>query len=91
MKALGYATAFVLSPLVFGFTLSVLWGWFMVPLGVRAITLAHAYGLLTLATVLRPSSLSKEQRDKPVGERFAEIVSLCLVALLFGYIASRFM
>jgi len=81
--------AFVLA-LFTGFTISVLWGWFIVPLGVAQIGFAHAYGISLVSSVLlstRGVDVSGEN-----GWRTAAIgILINLIALLFGWVAVGFM
>ncbi len=50
---------FPLYVLFYGFVLTQMWAWFMVPLGVRAITLSAALGLSAMIHVTRPVVDSK--------------------------------
>lgn len=43
-----------------GFVLSVLWGYFIVPIGAAPIATAHAAGLLALVHFLRPHERSDD-------------------------------
>ena len=45
--------AFPFAVVIYGLLLKVLWGWFIVPLGVQAIGVAHALGLVLLFGFLR--------------------------------------
>ncbi len=71
-----------------GFVLSILWGWFLVPLGVPAIGTAHAIGI---AVVMGMFHRNNAKRDD---EGFAYIgLALIgpLLALGVGYTAKGFM
>jgi len=64
-NALGCVLILIMIPisiLLKGFVLSKLWFWFMVPLGVVPISLAHAYGLAILI------ALFTHQSQKPAEE-----------------------
>lgn len=75
-----------------GLTLSVLWGWFVVPLfGVPALSVAQAYGL---GLVVRAASGLKDPDSKDKGGfglAIARMVLLppfiCGLFLLFGWVA----
>lgn len=41
-----------ISVVINGLLLKVLWGWFVVPLGIQAIGIAHALGLATVCHLL---------------------------------------
>jgi hypothetical protein len=47
-----------------GFAASVLWGWFVVPLGVPEVSMLHAVGLMLALRALAGFS-GKPQPDKP--------------------------
>ena len=70
--------------------LATLWAWFVVPLGVAKIGLAHAYGLSSINTVL----LSTRGLYAPEDKRKEAIVAgllMPILALFFGWIALGFM
>ena len=73
-----------------GFTVSVLWGWFIVPLGMAQIGFAHAYGISLLGSVLmstRGLNINGEG-----GWKTAVVgILINLLALLFGWVAVGFM
>ena len=71
MKILAYAVAGLVAlslavacALWGGFAASVLWGWFVVPLGVPEVSMLHAVGL-TLALRALAGFSGKPQPDKP--------------------------
>ncbi len=77
--------------LAFGFVLSYLWGWFVVPLGVPSIGMMHAYGIsLVMSMVSFKPSIHKDDKEvdksKVVGLMFAPWFALGL-----GYIISLLM
>lgn len=85
--------AFVLA-LFTGFTVSVLWGWFIVPLGVAQIGFAHAYGISLLGSVLmstRGLNTNGEGGWVTVATGVAAGLVINLLALLLGWIAVGFM
>lgn len=71
--------------------LSVLWGWFVVPLGVNALTVAHAFGISVVAQVLVRRQTDESENKKDFAEKVIEAPLFPLLALLFGYIAVGFM
>lgn len=75
---------------VLGFTLSTLWRWFMVPLGVPAIGMAHAYGLLLLVMMFRPKKHTKSTATEGLKD-FGYVLFLSAYALAVGYIVTLFM
>ena len=73
----------------FGYALHILWGWFLVPLGVPPISIAHAVGLGAIASIMRSPG-----RPTPKGERTEALFYLAfapLFALFVGYCAKQFM
>jgi len=46
------------------YVMRALWTWFVVPLGVPAIGMAHAYGINVLVSILTPKSYRKRD-DRP--------------------------
>lgn len=82
---------FVLA-LFTGFSVSVLWGWFIVPLGVAQIGLAHAYGISLLGSALMSTrGLNTAGGGTSGWTRTATGILINLVALLFGWVAVGFM
>ena len=75
-----------------GFTLSVLWGWFVVPaFGLSALSVAQAYGI---ALVVRAAHGLKDAESKEKGSAGVVITKLfvlppfiCGLFLLFGWVA----
>jgi hypothetical protein len=73
------------------FALKVLWGWFLVPLGLPAIGMAHAVGLALIATLLThqaPSNMTSDERQSQV---IGWGLATPAVALIVGWIAKGFM
>lgn len=87
------------SVIVRGYTLSVLWGWFVVPLfGLPALNIPLAFGLVLVATTLHPVANSQPKFKQSLLEpedgwdRFGRVVGLTfwpLAALPFGWIILR--
>ncbi len=71
--------------------LTILWGWFIVPLGVKSLSIAHAYGFTLVTGLILSNRGVKENKDKEDWTS-SIIVWLLLpaVALLFGWIAVGF-
>ena len=75
-----------------GFTLSVLWGWFVVPLfGLPALSIAQAFGL---ALVVRSANGISSQSEKSKDDLSTAIMKLFFLPLLlsglillFGWVA----
>lgn len=76
------------------YVLSILWTWFVVPLGVKAISIAHAYGLTLVVSGLM-SSRGLELNSTKDKSSYANSLAFSIIApavlLLFGYVAVGFM
>ncbi len=52
------------------FVLSIVWGWFVVPLGAPAIGVLHAYGLMLMLSLVTFSLVRHKQMEEiPTSER----------------------
>lgn len=69
-----------------GALFSVLWGWFVVPLGVKDIGVAHGIGLLIMLSSLRISADNKNkdatELATSVGGAFIALLILMLIAFV---------
>jgi hypothetical protein len=63
--------------------LMCLWGWFIVPLGVRSITVPWAFGLALVSAVLTHQDVDHD--DDKAGSGFAMAVARPAVAWLLGW------
>jgi len=86
--------ATIASALVDGWAISLLWGWFLVPLGVPPITLVHAIGISTFLSLVGPHNSSSKNKDGSwkvvIGTLLASFL-VPLFAVLIGWIVARFM
>ena len=69
----------------FSFVVPTLWGWFMVPLGVGAITPSHAFGLLMLKATLWQKEWTKDTREDE--ERLTDLAGRTLFLWMAWVIA----
>ena len=74
-----------------GFVLHRLWAWFVVPLGVPAIGIAHAVGLAMLVGFLKMSQhdFDQESDDEPLARLIGQSIGYVVVygfVLLAGYL-----
>lgn len=88
VAGLGIVAVMIVLALFGAFTISTLWGWFVVPLGVKSVTMAHAYGLSTMVTVFMGM---RGLQGSNSGEVLAGGIILNILALIFGGIAVQFM
>jgi hypothetical protein len=90
LKFFGVMGLLALAATFNGWVLSILWGWFFVPiLGLPALGVAQAIGISTVV-----GYLTHQHRKTPEGEEaeaFAYIAAQPLFALLIGYIVKSFM
>jgi len=68
-----------------GLLLHLMWGWFMVPLGLPEITVVHALGIAVVVSLLtRQQNMAKEQKD--FGEFLIAWIFGCVITLIVGAI-----
>lgn len=48
----------------FAFAASILWGWFLVPLGLPAIGIAHMWGVTLTLSIIRPRPIFTRKDDR---------------------------
>ena len=72
-----------------GWVLSVLWGWFFIPLGFMKIGIAHAIGLACIVSFLI-NKVGLKKEDISLLNAVVQIISVSLASLLIGYIAHLF-
>lgn len=92
--------ACIVGVVLAGFVGATLWGWFLVPLGLPAITIAHAIGIDALVTFwVGPNPiLFMEDFVKPVkslqdrtAAAIGRVLGVPLGILLLGWIATLFL
>lgn len=89
---LGILTAGLLFAVYNAWVLSILWAWFVVPLGVKAIGIAHAYGITQLVSLFLSNRGLKENKSKEDWVSTITIwITIPAIALFFGWIAVGFM
>jgi hypothetical protein len=87
VAGIGMVTVMIVLALFGAFTISTLWAWFVVPLGVKAVTTAHAYGLSVIVSVFMGSrGLGGDSSTVLI-----QGVLINIFALIFGGIAVNFM
>ena len=89
IAGLGIVAVMVVLTLFSAFTVSTLWGWFIVPFGVQSIGMAHAYGLSIFATLLQGTRGLNSGTDS--GTLLVQGLVLNILSLAFGGIAVQFM
>lgn len=95
INALLYIVLSLLSILLTGFTISVLWGWFVVPLGVTPIGMANAFGLSVMIMFFKIRGRKDFVKDvlveKSETRKWIEHFATPITALLFGWLTTLFM
>ncbi|WP_343177070.1 hypothetical protein [Pseudomonas sp. 4810-S13] len=78
--ALGVVVAFALNIFWGGYVAATLWGWFVVPLGVMAITYWHAVGLTcVVAAFARVKNDDSIKEPESLGEGVAKSVFMAVI------------
>jgi hypothetical protein len=75
-----------LAIVIEGLVLSCLWDWFMMPLGLPAISVAHAVGIAALSGVLTSQYIPKAQEDD-AGKRLLYCFGSPLMLFVVGWFA----
>jgi hypothetical protein len=71
--------------------LSILWSWFIVPLGVAQIGVAHTYGIFLMLVFFSHLHDGDEMDRKAARKQLLRMVLQPFVALLCGWVAHRVM
>lgn len=82
-----------LSVIINGYVLSILWVWFLVPLGLPAISIAHSIGIAMVSSWLTyQHQTSKQEGKEKALENLAIIFVVRPLAVLgVGYLVKQFM
>ena len=95
INALLHIVLSLLSILLTGFTISVLWGWFVVPLGVTAIGMANAFGLSVMIMFFkirgRKEFVKSVLIEKSELRKWTEHLVTPVIALTIGWLTTLFM
>lgn len=88
----GIVSVVVVTTLLNGYALSVLWGWFVVPaFGVPALSVPAAIGLaMVVGMMAKQIEINDDDKDQ-AGKRLAAIFLKPLLALLLGWIVKQWM
>lgn len=81
------------SVIINGYVLSILWAWFLVSLGLPALSVAHAIGVgmcVTWLTYTHKTS-TEEDKSKALEGLFTVMILRPLIFLGIGYIVKQFM
>lgn len=93
--AVGFVALVALSAVLNGWALAILWGWFMVPFGLPALSIPTAIGVALVVSFLTHQTDHYEDKTKTGGERFATSVVAAFIkapiALTIGWIVKQFL
>ena len=85
----------IISPIVCGFVILKLWGWFVVPtFDLEPLRLVEAIGLMFLINYIRTKrekEVKKEKFWKELTISIGFIIGMSAIALLSGWLVSLFM
>ncbi len=85
----------IASMIVSGFMVTILWGWFIAPVfNVIVINIPQAIGLLLILNILKMKSKDLDRPEKEIEvlvDDFLNILILCIVSLLSGWIVQLFL
>lgn len=92
----GVVILMVFSAICNGYALSILWGWFVVPVfGLPQLTVVSAIGIAMIVSYLTREIDGEKNKDKGFGAKMLEGTIVAVLkpsfALLFGYIVHSFM
>lgn len=93
----GVTGLLVLTTILRGYVLSIMWGWFMVPtLGLPKLSIVQAIGIAAVISFLTyqdNSGTVKKQRSASEAFTEALVIAACypLVVLLFGWVVHLYM
>lgn len=93
----GIAVILAISTILSGWVLTLLWAWFVVPLGIAQIGIAHGIGICATGRLIIGGVPSRSDKDKPtdpierLGHSIIVLIGFPLFALLIGWLAQMFM
>jgi hypothetical protein len=97
LAIIGFMVLFIVSPIWYGYVLSILWGWFILPaFHTPQISIPLAIGISIVVRMFTYTN-SSDQSDKSskFSEKFALAIAISfflpLYALVFGAIVHSFM
>jgi len=91
LKTLVGFIADLISTVIHGWVLSLLWLWFLVPLGLPTLAIAHAIGIGVLVGLLTNQYIPNRDSEEEILNMVAHSICQPLILLTIGYIAKSFM
>jgi hypothetical protein len=95
--AVSFIVALVLGSIFNGYALSVLWGWFVVPVfHLPVLTVVPAIGIaMVVGYLTHQTEPDVEEKERETGEKLLRLIALVFFrpafALFFGWIVHQFM
>lgn len=87
-----YMLLFIPAAALQGWCLSLMWLWFIVPLGVKPLTVWWAVGVSLTIQLFKPTTtFTNDQNDYPLWAKELFIVAMCLIGLGMGWIVHYMM
>lgn len=87
MKIIGIVAISVISVLLRGWVLTILWGWFLVPLGAKAITIPLALGL---SGTIGMFTIDVKRERAPILEALVASIVVSILSLAIGSVYHLF-
>jgi hypothetical protein len=89
LSCIGTVVLIIYNVIASGWVLSVIWAWFLVPLGMPAVTTVQAIGISVVASALMPKPI----RQKDVNMTGAVVTALLspVMTMAIAYIVKLFM
>lgn len=82
-----FMAVLLITNLIRGLTLSILWGWFIERLGVPSINVAEAIGIALVVSFLT----FRQGEQKGLAEAASTVLLMCAFVLLLGWIVQLFL
>lgn len=84
----------IINYLYAGFAITILWGYFIVPLGVPEITLPHAIGIYSILYILTKTTVKNDKKHltmKDLHKAFINSLVYITLPLIVGFVSHYLM
>lgn len=81
----------VLAIISSGYALSMMWKWFITPLGVQEISIIQAVGISSMFGMIKGVSFDDDDRDMNAWMKTLILIGAPLLSLGFGWVLYQFM
>lgn len=93
-EIVGVPALLSLSAILNGWVLTYLWLWFVTPLGLPSLSIAHAIGISCVISFLTYQYIERPKEKEPLQSQISTLVTVCvfrpLIVLGFGWIIHFF-